>query len=242
MLRWSTMQMSSRLRSGMALSIMTISTWTYRKKPTKEWDHSRRATNSMLKVSLAWTDLSAMLLPSLTVPATAATHSLSLYQIPSSVRSEPRAPTLAMSRGLATALTTMTEALRWPMGRPKIDTKPMSPMLNWEIQDTPSIALPSERQKLALHDQLRRFRQQRRPNIAKLDQLPEVSLTVESSDWECTKLMSCMRVYLLLLRAFNAEQEKLFIVEDNSSVYLTTLRLSFSLLLSVCTVSMIIVY
>ena len=49
-------------------------------------------------------------------------------------------------------------------------------------------------------------------------------------------------MYLLLLRAFNAEQEKLFIVEDNSSVYLTTLRLSFSLLLSVYTVSMIIVY
>ena len=84
----------------------------------------------MLKVSLAWTDLSAMLLPSLTLPAIAATHSLSLYQIPSSVRLEPRAPTLAMSRGLATALTTMTEALRWPKGRPKIDTKPMSPMLN----------------------------------------------------------------------------------------------------------------
>ena len=54
--------------------------------------------------------------------------------------------------------------------------------------------------------------------------------------------MSCMRVYLLLLRAFNAEQEKLFIVEDNSSVYLTTLPLSFSLLLSICAISMIIAY
>ena len=128
------------------------------------------------------------------------------------------------------------------MGRPKIDTKPMTPMLNWEIQDTPSIVLPSEGQKLAMHDQLRRFRQQRRPNIAKLNQLPEVSATVESSDWECTKLMSCMRVYLLLLRAFKAKQEKLFIVEDNSSVYLTTLSLSFSLLLSICTISMIIAY
>ena len=49
-------------------------------------------------------------------------------------------------------------------------------------------------------------------------------------------------MYLLLLRAFKAKQEKLFIVEDNSSVYLTTLCLSFSLLLSVCTDSMIIVY
>ena len=51
-----------------------------------------------------------------------------------------------------------------------------------------------------------------------------------------------MRVYLLLLRAFKAKQGKLFIVEDNSSVYLTTLCLSFSLLLSVWTISMIIVY
>ena len=84
----------------------------------------------MLKVSLAWMDLSAMLLPSLTLPAIAATHSPSLCQIPSSVRLEPRAPTLAMSRGLATALTTMMEASRWSKGRPKIDTKPMSPMLN----------------------------------------------------------------------------------------------------------------
>ena len=98
--------------------------------PIKEWDHSRRATNSMLKVSLAWVGPLARVTLSLTGDATAATLSLNLYQIPSSVHSEPRAPTLAMSRGLATALTTTTEALRWPKGRPKIDTKPKSSMLN----------------------------------------------------------------------------------------------------------------
>lgn len=166
----------------------------------------------MLKVSLAWVDQDplARLTISLTADATAATLSPSLYQIPFSVRSEPRAPTLAMSRGLATALTTMTEALRWPKGRPKIDTKPKSSMLNWETQDTPPIAQPSERWYVTMHDLSRRFRQWRRLNIGRRDQKLKVPPTRKGSDWACTRLMSCNDVCFLLLRASSAEQEKLF--------------------------------